>query len=240
MSVQPPFSSFDQVRRRSPRITDSDWLVLRGLSKEVSAAAEVACPGAVAIDFGCGDQPYRKIVEDCGALYRGADLGGAAEISIEPNGHVDAPDGCADVVLSFQVLEHVRDLDSYLAEAKRLLRPDGELLLSTHGTWLYHPHPEDHRRWTRTGLVHELESRGFTVHYCTAIVGPLAWTTLIRLTGYCFAIRKLPILGTAIASALSIMMNLRAAAEDALTPLSIRHDNACVYFLRAKAPGKSS
>jgi len=241
MSAEPPFAAFDQVRRREPRIVDTDWLVLRGLSIEVSSiAAEIAHPGVVAVDFGCGDQPYRKLFEQRGAEYRGADLGQAAQIVIRPNGHVDAPNACADVVLSFQVLEHVRDLDTYLSEAKRLLRRGGELILSTHGTWLYHPHPEDHRRWTRMGLVNELESRGWRVDSCTAVVGPLAWTTLIRLTGYCFALRKLPLVGNVAAALLALVMNLRAAAEDRLTPSAIRDDNACVYLVRAHRAKKSS
>lgn len=234
MSAEPAFSAFDRVRRREPRIVDTDWLVLRGLSAEViSAAGELARPGVLAIDFGCGDQPYRSLFEQRGVEYRAADLGNGAEISIRPDGHVDAPDACADLVLSFQVLEHVRDLDTYLAEAMRLLRPGGQLLLSTHGTWLYHPHPEDHRRWTRMGLVNELESRGWKVDACAAVVGPLAWTTLIRLTGYCFALRKLPVLGNIAAAGLAAVMNLRAAAEDSLTPAAIRDDNACVYVVRA-------
>jgi SAM-dependent methyltransferase len=241
MSAEPPSAVFDQVRRREPRIVDTDWLVLRGLSTEVaSIAAETSGPGVVAVDFGCGDQPYRSLFEQCGAEYLGADLGQAAQIVIRPDGHVDAPNACADLVLSFQVLEHVRDLDTYLSEAKRLLRPGGQLILSTHGTWLYHPHPEDHRRWTRMGLVNELESRGWTVDCCTAVVGPLAWTTLIRLTGYCFALRKLPLVGNTAAAFLALVMNLRAAAEDKLTPSAIRDDNACVYVVRAHFARESS
>ena len=68
--------------------------------------------------------------------------------------------GAALAVLSAQVLEHVADLDAYCAEIRRLLREDGTLLLSTHGNWLYHPHPEDHRRWTRTGLALDLAFLG--------------------------------------------------------------------------------
>ncbi|MFW1494634.1 methyltransferase domain-containing protein, partial [Vibrio parahaemolyticus] len=79
-------------------------------------------------------------------------------------------------VVSFQVLEHVRDVGCYLNEARRVLNTGGRLLLSTHGTWLYHPHPEDHRRWTRLGLIDELATYGFEVTDCVPVVGPLAWT----------------------------------------------------------------
>jgi SAM-dependent methyltransferase len=239
MAVEPARSAFDQVRRRRPRLIDTDWLVLRGLSTEVSAAAaELARPGQIAIDLGCGDQPYRQMFEERGTDYRGADFGRAAEITIGRDGRVDAPDASADLVLSFQVLEHVRDLDRYLAEAKRLLRPDGRLLLSTHGTWLYHPHPEDHRRWTREGLVNELESRGFSVTSCQPVVGPLALTTIIRLTAFAYALRKIPVLGGIILAPLAIIMNLRAALEDLITPDAVKADNACVYLVHASVAGR--
>ena len=239
MAVEPARSTFDQVRRRQPRLIDTDWLVLRGLSAEVSAAADVlARPGQVAIDLGCGDQPYRQLFEERGSEYRGADLGHSAEIPIDQDGRVDAPDASADLVLSFQVLEHVRNLDRYLAEAKRLLRPSGRLLLSTHGTWLYHPHPEDHRRWTREGLINELESRGFRVESCRPVVGPLALTTIVRLTAFAFALRKVPLLGAPLLTSLAVVMNLRAVIEDRITPASIRNDNACVYVVRASVGRK--
>ena len=112
--------------------------------------------------------PYADLFTARGVTYRGADLGSAQDVEIRADGTLAAVDGSADLVVSFQVLEHVRDIDTYLREAKRVLRDDGLLLLSTHGTWLYHPHPEDHRRWTRQGLIAELELRGFDGHrlYC--------------------------------------------------------------------------
>ncbi|TIO04185.1 MAG: hypothetical protein E5X93_31095 [Mesorhizobium sp.] len=115
-----------------------------------------------------------------------------------------------------------------------MLRDDGVLLLSTHGSWLYHPHPEDHRRWTRTGLVVDLADRGLEVEEVHAIAGPLATTTLIRLTGFAFFLRRLPIIGAILASLLALLMNLRAQLEDRLTPAQIRDDNACVFLVRAR------
>ncbi len=226
-------------RRRAPRIFDTDWLVLRQMRTHIAAAiATLSGKGARdLIDLGCGSQPYRALIEGQGLAYRGADLGCSADIEIAGSGHVAAADGSADVISSFQVLEHVRDLDLYLAEARRLLRDRGTLLLSTHGTWLYHPHPEDHRRWTRTGLILDVEMRGFRVIACTPIVGPLAWTGLIRLTSYAFVLRKLPLLGRPIAAALAAIMNLKAMAEDAVTPPDVRAHNACVYLIIAEKAG---
>ena len=221
--------------RAVPRIWDTDWLVLRALvgALRVQASAHVR-PGSLMVDLGCGDMPYADMMRQMKIDYRGADIGEVGALQIDHKGRVPLADGVAGAVLSVQVLEHVRDLDSYCAEIWRLLSEEGVLLLSTHGTWLYHPHPEDHRRWTRTGLIIDLTDRGFAVEHVEAIVGPLATTTLIRLTGFAVVLRRIPLLGRPIAAVLAALMNLRASLEDRLTPKSVRDDNACVFLVRAR------
>ena len=216
--------------RAQPRPWQTDWLMLRGMRRTFDRLAEAHLRnGLTLLDFGCGDQPYRQLVQAHGTTYIGADFGDAAEVRISPEGIVAAPDASVDVVLSVQVLEHVRDLDLYFAEIDRVLKKDGTLLLSTHGTWLYHPHPEDHRRWTRTGLVHDIEARGFTVREIEAIVGPLATTTMIRLTGFAFMLRRIPLVGGGIVAMLSMVMNARGWVEELMTPATIKNDNGCIY-----------
>jgi SAM-dependent methyltransferase len=178
--------------------------------------------------------PYRSMMLQAGIRYVGADIDGAGDLLIGPDGRVPLGDGSSDAIMSIQVLEHVDDLDAYCAEICRLLRPEGTLLLSTHGTWLYHPHPRDLRRWTRAGLSTELARRGLEVEETISIVGPLATTTIIRLTAFAFILRKLPIVGVFLAGALAVLMNLRAMLEDKITPQSVRHDNACIYFVSAR------
>ena len=77
-------------------------------------------------------------------------------------------------MLSTQVLEHVPDPRAYLAEALRVLRPGGRMLLSTHGTFVYHPDPVDLWRWTCEGLRLEVERAGFEVIRFEGIIGPVA------------------------------------------------------------------
>jgi SAM-dependent methyltransferase len=226
-------------RRLHPRMIDSDWLLLRGMRPAIQKlAARVASRGKVAIDLGCGTQPYRPVFEAGGLTYRGADFG-AADILIQPSGRVETPDRSADLVLSFQVLEHVRDVGQYLTEALRIVREDGWMILSTHGTWLYHPHPEDHRRWTRQGLIAEMEQHGFQTTECIPILGPLAWTTLLRLTcGYQMLVR-IPVVGSALASVLALVMNARGLLENLITPSWVTNDNACVYVTLSRPVGRS-
>jgi len=224
-------------RRLNPRITDTDWLVLRGMRSAIGRlAARLGGAGQQAVDFGCGAAPYRPIFTARGIEYLGADFAGA-EVHIEADGRVALPDRSADLVLSFQVLEHVRDVGRYLSEARRILKPGGSLLLSTHGTWLYHPHPEDHRRWTRAGLLAELTQQGFAPVECIPVLGPLAWTTLVRLTCEYHACRRIPVLGAPLAAALALLMNTRGLLEERLTPAWVRDDNACVYVTVSRAGG---
>jgi Methyltransferase domain len=226
----PTAPAFEQQRRLQPRLWDTDWLVLRGMHNAIAdLAGRIASPGIVALDFGCGAKPYAQLFTERGATYIGADLDAGHDIQIRASGTLAAPDRSADLVVSFQVLEHVRDIDTYLGEARRVLRDNGLLLLSTHGTWLYHPHPEDHRRWTRAGLIGDLDKRGFEVTDCIAVVGPLGWTTMVRLTCIAVALRKLPLVGKGLAGAIAVVMNLKAAAEDRITPTWVTKDNACVY-----------
>lgn len=221
----------EQQRRSRPAIWCTDWLLLRGMQRQIGSLVErLDRCGATALDFGCGSRPYAPLFQQAGITYQGADFGSEGDVRIGNDGFLSVPDSSRDLVLSFQVLEHVRDLGTYLGEARRILRPDGLLVLSTHGTWLYHPHPEDHRRWTREGLIHDLAAHGFDVVECVAIVGPLAWTTILRSTGASYVLRRIPILGPILAGAMASVMNIRAWLEDAVTPDSIRRDNACVYL----------
>ena len=50
------------------------------------------------------------------------------------------------------MLEHAGDPDQAISELHRATAPGGRVLASTHGVQVYHPAPEDHWRWTHTGL----------------------------------------------------------------------------------------
>lgn len=216
-------------RRAAPRLWHADWHVVRELGRAVRAQLadpELGLRGARVLDFGCGSRPYEPWFAGAGAHYQGADIDGSPEIAVETNGTLAAPDGAYDLVASFQVLEHVWDLATYLGEARRVLRPGGGLLLSTHGTWLYHPHPGDYRRWTAEGLRREVESHGFRQVRMTPLVGPLAWMMVFHNLGIAHGLGAVPFLSGLVA----VPLNLLAWLEDRITPAGITANNACVYL----------
>ena len=222
--------------RLDPPIWDHQRHVLRALSRSILANVRRLglSDGARVIDLGCGDRPYERLFVDAGATYVGCDIDGACDVRVVPGEPVPLPDASADAVVSFQVLEHVWDVDAYLKEALRLLKPPGKLLLSTHGTWLYHPHPTDYHRWTREGLERQVTNSGFVVEHVDSLVGPLAWTTQFRLLGLRHALAAIPFVGRAAVPALATVMNVRMAIEDAITPAAILRDNAAVYVVVAR------
>lgn len=151
------------------------WYVLvqlrGGIGRALAAAGARA--GQLAVELGCGNRPYEATVLATGASYEGADLQGSvhADRVIGDDGRVPVPDGHYDIVVSAQVLEHVPDPKAYLAEARRLLKPGGALILSTHGIWVYHPEPTDFWRWTAPGLRKVVQEAGFEVERFEGLVG---------------------------------------------------------------------
>ena len=219
--------------RASPSVWQPDWLVLREMARVlrgVLADPALGLRNAHVLDFGCGTRPYESWFAAAGARYRGADIDAAHEVRIRDDGTLDCVDGEYDLVASFQVLEHIWDLGAYLGEARRVLRPQGWLLLSTHGSWLYHPHPHDYRRWTAEGLQREVESRGFRLVRMEPVVGPLAWTTIFRSLGVAHVLKPLPLVGPLAAAAAAVLLNARAWLEDRITPRAITAVNACTYI----------
>jgi SAM-dependent methyltransferase len=126
------------------------------------------------LDYGAAESPYRDFFPST-ATYVAADLPGNphADLTLAADGTLPAPDDSFDAILSTQVLEHVPDPARYLAEAHRLLRPGGRILVSTHGVFIYHPDPEDYWRWTAAGLEKQLSDAGFRVVRTEGMLGLL-------------------------------------------------------------------
>ena len=130
-----------------------------------------------ALDLGCGDG--RLTAELDAAELTAADvsrvalerarrrLPDARIAELEPDAPLPFADGAFDLVLCGETLEHVRDVQLLLSEARRVLRPGGTLALTTPASraLMRPPAPlSPHLRFvTRRSLARLLDELGFDV-----------------------------------------------------------------------------
>lgn len=184
-----PIDFRDPANRRtySGREADTSW--------RNAAVALVDPGGARIVDVGCGGGTYVRAWHELGAAtVTGVDSSvPILEAARESNGHMagvsfhqgDAAStgldaGCADVVFERALIHHVADLGAVAAEAARILRPGGVLLIqdrtpedvaqpgsATHPRgWLFDVFPrlldvENARRPTGEAVTAALASAGF-------------------------------------------------------------------------------
>jgi SAM-dependent methyltransferase len=165
-----PDTLADQLRgqnyvklRLDPPRTEIDYLANRDLLEAILLLTKNQ--RGRTLDYGCGGSPYRELLPELRPYVR-ADIppGDGLDLTLDGNGLLPGePDASYDVVLSTQVLEHVPDAPRYLAEAFRLLRPGGALILTTHGLIPEHGCPYDFTRWTSDGIARAMTEAGFVV-----------------------------------------------------------------------------
>jgi SAM-dependent methyltransferase len=134
--LQPSRTSV-QYAVRKPLV---DWL----------RAQDVA--GARVLDVGAGDRPYDALLRGAAEVVA---LDVPGNVHADLHGSLDAlpvADASFDVALCLQVLEHVDDPAGAVRELRRVVRPGGRVLASTHGVYPFHPNPDDLWRWTHQGL----------------------------------------------------------------------------------------
>jgi SAM-dependent methyltransferase len=140
--------------RREPPASSPTWVVRAPLAawlREQAGEAARTYGRYRVLDVGAGIKPYYPFFEHHAETYVGVDLGPEADLqgTVES---IPVDDESFDVVLCTQVLEHCGDPAAAVAELRRVVRPGGRVLASTHGVQVYHPAPEDLWRWTHTGL----------------------------------------------------------------------------------------
>lgn len=143
-----------------PAPRDPDYLVLRDL-RDYLEQFRTDAPLQI-LDYGAGNSPYRSLFPN--AVYQRADCVDYPGIDYltDEDGRVPGEAERYELVLSTQVAEHLANPACYFAEAFRLLKPGGRLIVTTHGVWEDHGAPYDFQRWTAVGLARDLAKAGFT------------------------------------------------------------------------------
>jgi SAM-dependent methyltransferase len=132
------------------------WRAIRDAAPHVSGRV---------LDVGCGTMPYRALFVT--PTYVGLDIDspstrarGVAHLLYD-GGKFPVQDCEFDAALCNQVLEHVFEPDTFLAEVHRSLKPGGRLLLTVPFVWDEHEQPFDFARYTSFGLAALLNRHGF-------------------------------------------------------------------------------
>ena len=184
-----------------------------------SQAALLAGAGAKVLDFGCGDRRHESLFSGAGADYVGFDgpWNPAADLTGEPDA-IPAGDASFDVVVCTQVLEHLPDPAAAIQELRRVVRPGGRVLASTHGAAVYHPNPEDFWRWTQPGLEKLFRDNGEWVSLSvTAGQGTAATTAMLLAYFVDLAFKR--IRARPLAVPLIVGLNVAGETIDRLIPV---------------------
>lgn len=131
------------------------------------------------LDLGCGAVPlygtYASLVDGVTCADWGNSLHGTGHLDVECdlNQPLPFPDRAFDTVILSDVLEHIAIPDQLVGEIRRILRPNGNLIVSVPFFYWVHEAPHDHFRYTRFALQAMAGRAGLDVVEVTAMGGSL-------------------------------------------------------------------
>lgn len=154
--------------------TQPSYLPTKGLRAAIS---EFSSNGTgKLLDIGCGCKPYQTLFTGSSS-YTGIDTRNSGHtfwdddiVDVFYDGqNIPFASHSFDTVVSFQVLEHVKEIDQIMQEINRVLTNDGVFIGTVPFVWPEHEMPYDYQRWTVEGIQHLLELNGFEPIYVKKI-----------------------------------------------------------------------
>jgi len=145
-------------------INDPNYLGYKYLFKDLKDAVLKYAKGDV-LDIGCGNKPYEPFFQGKINSYVGCDVVQSDQNKVDITclaTDIPLPDNSKDTVFTTQVIEHVADHNKLLAEAFRILKPGGHIIVSGPMCWEHHEMPYDFFRFTSYGFTYILEKAGFS------------------------------------------------------------------------------
>jgi len=176
---RPRFSATGRTRWNHPNEAVHNRIAYRVMEQVLEYAAGRYARGRL-LDIGCGSKPWRGLFaahvdEHIGIDFVPSERNPDAVDIIAGAYDVPLPDEDADTLLLTSVLEHLEEPERGIAEAFRLLKPGGHVILTAPFIWPIHEAPRDFFRYSLFGLRHLLEEAGFEVLEVQPLAG--AWTT---------------------------------------------------------------
>ena len=142
-------------------ITKGPTLIYKGPSAQrdstelMSVLQERLDRGAKVLDLGCGPRDQAAPVQYLGLNYLGVDVDGAAADLLVDAHALPFADRSLDAVLSYAVLEHLRDPFVALSEISRVLKPGGIYLGTVSQGEPFHASYFHHTAWGVLALVNQ-------------------------------------------------------------------------------------
>jgi ubiquinone/menaquinone biosynthesis C-methylase UbiE len=111
------------------------------------------------LDLGCGESPYRFLVNELNTTYFGADIADSdkfdynkPEIAHFDGKKIPFETDFFDVIICTEVLEHVDDYQTLINDMYRVLKPNGVALITIPWSARFHYIPYDFFRYSPTSL----------------------------------------------------------------------------------------
>jgi SAM-dependent methyltransferase len=163
------------LRRRKRLNPSRVWL-----DREMVAFAARLPEGAVVLDAGAGDQPYREHFSHC--RYEAADFEAVSKPYAKSTyvcdlTQIPVEDARFDAIVFSQVMEHLPDPLAVLKELRRVLKPGGVLFYSGPFWFEEHEKPYDFYRYTSFALRHLFQAASLQVEDLRWLEGYLATVT---------------------------------------------------------------
>lgn len=132
-------------------------LTAQSVAYHYDAALHKYCSGDV-LDLGCGKAPLYILYRTRSKSITCVDWGSSphdishADMLCDLNNPIPLPDASFDTIILSDVLEHIYHPKELLAEIRRMLRPDGRLIMNVPFLYWLHEQPYDYYRYTRFAL----------------------------------------------------------------------------------------
>ena len=219
------------------RMTSPDYRILVLLQDFLMDELAASVSGeTLVIDIGCGEQPFRRVIEAYRGRYLGVDVSQNSRRTVSLLAGLSGlpfADGCADVILCTEVLEHVPDARVAISEMARVLRPGGRIICTTPFLYPLHEEPHDYTRMTTSYLSTLARDYGLAVVRLEKLGAALD----VLATLWCHMWAGGPAYGNPVGRLLRAAMRLSVNAvasaaarlRGAAEPRRLYLSNVCVY-----------